>query len=259
MGSVSKPISTQNKLGIRKDAEFVCSIINKSNSNMHIQCAVCLHRFTDNSCTEELTESQVTIAALGHDMGAWVSVTEPTCFAVGKSESTCSRDGCTYKETRIDAINPEAHKWGEWTQTKEPTCTESGEETRVCIDNASHVETRAIPKLDSAKPDTSDKEVNPDAPAKKANPLKVAAKKTIKAKATKTTKIKKAITVKATQGKVTAKTNNKKVKVVVKKNMKNGKTYKLNIIVKKGLKKNKTYKVKVRIKAAGNAEYGPRL
>lgn len=38
------------------------------------------------------------------------------------------------------------HDWGDWKETKAPTETEEGEETRVCNGDATHTDTRPIPK-----------------------------------------------------------------------------------------------------------------
>lgn len=85
---------------------------------------------------------------------------EPTCeeagertyYAVFPSEmSYAAKDAGLYafetqeKTAEIPAIG---HDWGEWVVTKEPTETEEGEEARTCSRDTSHVETRAIPKLD---------------------------------------------------------------------------------------------------------------
>lgn len=87
---------------------------------------------------------------------------EPTCeeagertyYAVFPNEmSYAAEDAGLYafetqeKTAEIPAIG---HDWGEWVVTKEPTETEEGEEARTCSRDASHVETRAIPKLDPA-------------------------------------------------------------------------------------------------------------
>ena len=76
------------------------------------------------------------------------------------------------------------------------------------------------------------------------NPVKVSAKKTVKAKSKKKTIIKKAITVKKAKGKVTVKTNNKKIKV------KNGR-----LIVAKGFKKGKRIKVRVTVNVTSDRNY----
>ena len=39
------------------------------------------------------------------------------------------------------------HDWSDWTADPAPTCTESGTETRVCRNDATHVETREAPAL----------------------------------------------------------------------------------------------------------------
>ena len=66
------------------------------------------------------------IAALGHDMGAWVISKAPTCEKAGEEQRTCSR--CDYAETRT--ANATGHDY-EKTVT-EPTCTEDGYTTYVC-------------------------------------------------------------------------------------------------------------------------------
>ncbi|MBR1392671.1 MAG: BspA family leucine-rich repeat surface protein [Ruminococcus sp.] len=40
------------------------------------------------------------------------------------------------------------HSWGDWTVTKEATLDAEGEEQRVCANDPTHIETRAIPKLE---------------------------------------------------------------------------------------------------------------
>ena len=45
------------------------------------------------------------------------------------------------------AVPPLGHDWGPWTIVKEATETEEGLEKRVCLHDATHVETRVIPKL----------------------------------------------------------------------------------------------------------------
>ncbi|MGN1307354.1 MAG: S-layer homology domain-containing protein, partial [Faecousia sp.] len=113
--------------------------------------------------------AQKTVAALGHDYGAWTQTKAPTCTEKGEEKRTCSR--CDAFETReiaahghtevIDAAVPATctekgktegkhctvcgtvivaqktvaalgHDYGAWTQIKAPTCTEKGEEKRTC-------------------------------------------------------------------------------------------------------------------------------
>ena len=108
----------------------------------HVLCTGCSHRFTGLDCEEELSDSAVRIAPLGHAMGEWTQTTAPTCSATGESKRTCSREDCNHEETRDDAINPYAHSWDDWMHTTEPTCTKAGEDTRVCTHESSHTEKR---------------------------------------------------------------------------------------------------------------------
>ena len=129
--------------------------------------------FTCSQCNNTKTEP---ISALGHDFenGTWQSdgdhhwkkcsrcdVTDtktahrwnegretksPTCTTAGEKTYICTDCGRT-KTEQIDALG---HDWGEWVVTKPATTSAAGEETRVCKRNASHTETRAIPKLTPA-------------------------------------------------------------------------------------------------------------
>ena len=64
-----------------------------------------------------------------------------TCIA----KAVCASCGTAY-----GALDPNGHDWGEWTVTKAATTSAAGEETRTCKRDASHKETRAIPKLTPA-------------------------------------------------------------------------------------------------------------
>ena len=129
--------------------------------------------FTCSQCNNTKTEP---ISALGHDFenGTWQSdgdhhwkkcsrcdVTDtktahrwnegretksPTCTTAGEKTYTCTDCGRT-KTEQIDALG---HDWGEWVVTKPATTSAAGEETRTCKRDASHTETRAIPKLTPA-------------------------------------------------------------------------------------------------------------
>ena len=57
---------------------------------------------------------------------------------------------CTICGTAYGALDANGHDWGEWRVTKPATTSAAGEEKRVCQRNASHTETRAIPKLTPA-------------------------------------------------------------------------------------------------------------
>lgn len=65
-------------------------------------------------------------------------------------------------------VNPQhKHNWGEWTLVNRATMDEDGMEQRVCLDDPSHVETRAIPKISEAQTDKfkytyTGKKINPE-------------------------------------------------------------------------------------------------
>ncbi|MBO6263244.1 MAG: hypothetical protein J6N93_03080, partial [Clostridia bacterium] len=82
------------------------------------------------------------ISALGHDYVA--KVTAASCTTGGYTTYTCSRCGDTYESDFTSLLN---HKWGEWVIVKAATADENGEERRVCQNDRTHIETRAIPAL----------------------------------------------------------------------------------------------------------------
>lgn len=88
------------------------------------------------------TESEYVIAAE-------TIMTEAGCTTPGVKELKADFDKDWAEDQTIQIELPAlGHDWGDWMVTKEATLTEDGEETRVCRNDASHIETRAIPKVD---------------------------------------------------------------------------------------------------------------
>ena len=96
---------------------------------------------------------------------AWIPITatEHDMTYFGPQAPTCTNDGCTEhywcsdcKKYFSDAegtielaaedviIEATGHAWGEWTTTKQVSGDTPGEQRRVCKNDASHVETRAL-------------------------------------------------------------------------------------------------------------------
>ena len=72
-----------------------------------------------------------------------------TCETAGSYDEVVRCSSCgeeLSRETRT--TDPIGHNWGDWTVTKAATEAEEGEEARTCLNDPSHVEKRAIPKLD---------------------------------------------------------------------------------------------------------------
>ena len=65
--------------------------------------------------------------------------------ATCQAKAVCVTCGTAYGD-----LDANGHDWGEWRVTKPATTSAAGEEKRVCQRNASHTETRAIPKLTPA-------------------------------------------------------------------------------------------------------------
>lgn len=124
--------------------------------------------FTCTVCSATRTE---TVSATGHSWSdAWMhdathhwhdcenancDVTENS----GKSgyaahsggTANCTQQAvCTICGTAYGDLDANGHDWGAWAVTTPATTSAAGVETRVCKRNASHTETRAIPKLTPA-------------------------------------------------------------------------------------------------------------
>ena len=130
--------------------------------------------------------TKVEIDKLGHNWGAWTVTKAASCTKKGEEARTCQRDGCAGKETRaiealghtevIDAAVAATctekgltagkhcsvcsevlvrqtktpalhHDWSHWNVTTPATAETEGEEIRTCQRDASHTESRAVPKL----------------------------------------------------------------------------------------------------------------
>lgn len=124
------------------------------------------------TCRAQLSRTAKTIDALGHDLIRH-NAQAATCTAIGwNAYDTCSR--CTYttyneiaatghtwtpatctapktcsvcSATEGDALG---HSWGKWTVVTPSTEDAEGTERRVCRNDGSHRQTRAIPKLTPA-------------------------------------------------------------------------------------------------------------
>ncbi len=85
------------------------------------------------------------------------------CETQGRNTYTATAifEGKTYTDTRTELIPALGHEWGPWTVTKEATEDEEGEETRSCLRDPSHVETRAIARLEPAEEETREIEPEP--------------------------------------------------------------------------------------------------
>ena len=103
-------------------------------------CTSCGRFFSDSTAQNEIDPASVVIPASGHDY--FETIIPATCEHKGYVKYICSICGDTYTESEIP---PALHNWGDWTVTTEPTCFSEGVETRVCANDATHIETRAIP------------------------------------------------------------------------------------------------------------------
>ena len=92
----------------------------------------------ENEAFEAQTKTEA-IAALGHDFGAWTTVTEATCETAGTETHSCSRCG----ETETREIPATGHDWDAvkytWASDYSSVTAE-----RVCKNDPSHVETETV-------------------------------------------------------------------------------------------------------------------
>lgn len=71
----------------------------------------------------------------------------PTCTEAGSYDEVVYCSVCKEELSRKTVtVEATGHAWGEWDTTKAPTCTAEGEEQRVCANDPSHVEKRALEK-----------------------------------------------------------------------------------------------------------------
>ena len=102
------------------------------------------------TCTRCDYTTYEAIPATGHTPGTAVRENEvaPTCMEAGSYEKVVYCSTCDAELSRTEiTVAATGHSWGAWTQAKAPTCIEEGMEQRVCENDPSHVETRAIAAL----------------------------------------------------------------------------------------------------------------
>ena len=99
----------------------------------------------DNGCGEKDTVTDEG-SALKHDMQKTADEVAPECEVPGKTAVYTCANGCGKTEGG-DPIDALEHTWGDWAVTKAPSASEKGEAKRVCGRDATHVETKVLPKL----------------------------------------------------------------------------------------------------------------
>lgn len=87
-----------------------------------------------------------TVDALGHSFGvAPISQVGATCTQEGYKIVKCVR--CEQTDNVSLAIDSLAHAYGEWTLLSKPTLYSDGEYVKICDNDATHTESKAIPSL----------------------------------------------------------------------------------------------------------------
>jgi len=103
---------------------------------------------TDNSHVLEQAIPQLSGTACEpthtHSFGEWQTTAQPTCTMLGQQMRSC---GCGYSEIQQIPTDQSAHMWNNWITTTPATCSAAGQETIICMLNATHTNTRALPQL----------------------------------------------------------------------------------------------------------------
>ena len=86
-------------------------------------------------CNEVLVKQEV-VKAIGHEFGAWTTVTEPTEETEGKEVRQCEK--CDATEEKVLSKLDHIHKYAE--KITKPTCTEKGYTTYTCECGDSYVD-----------------------------------------------------------------------------------------------------------------------
>ena len=90
--------------------------------------------------------STVTIPAIGHSYGDWVTFKTATCNSEGAQKRTCTRSGCSATQTQ--SIPTTVHSFnGEYIITEGPTCTATGTKVGKCNNCGVILSTVTIPAL----------------------------------------------------------------------------------------------------------------
>ncbi|MBR4758803.1 MAG: InlB B-repeat-containing protein, partial [Lachnospiraceae bacterium] len=76
--------------------------------SQYAKCKGCELMFDAEDHDHQLYESDVIVPALGHDMGEWVIVKEPTETTNGEQRRYCQREGCDHYD--IEVLSPVVHK-----------------------------------------------------------------------------------------------------------------------------------------------------
>jgi hypothetical protein len=101
-----------------------------------------LGRWKDGRVTDGLEDEEG--AEHEHQWGAW-EITAATCIASGEETRVCALDA-SHIETKILAVDPDAHAYGDWQVTAAPSYTTEGEEARLCAYNIAHTVIRLTPR-----------------------------------------------------------------------------------------------------------------
>lgn len=105
-------------------------------------CGNCGKRFSDKSCTKEVSSDDIVRESEGHQWNSEYTVdVAATCTSVGEKSIHCAK--CD-ERTDIQEIPMAEHQYGDWVVVEEATCTQEGYMEKTCTECGA-VESSTIP------------------------------------------------------------------------------------------------------------------
>ena len=147
-------IGAPDKLFLKRTDDITISDGIETGYIFHLPTRNIVYEYEDDTL-DYYTQGELTLGAPQHTLNK-TEAAAPTCTEDGNIDYwTCSKCGVVFSdaegtvettlpETMIPAIG---HTWSEWVVIKEATTREEGTERRTCLNDESHTEERAIPKL----------------------------------------------------------------------------------------------------------------
>ena len=143
-----------DKLFLKRTDDLTISDGIETGYIFHLPTRDIVYEYEDDTL-DYYTQGELTLGAPQHTLNK-IEAAAPTCTEDGNIEYwTCSKCGVVFSDAEgtVETTLPETvipaigHSWSEWVVIKEATTREEGTERRTCLNDESHTEERAIPKL----------------------------------------------------------------------------------------------------------------
>lgn len=147
-----------------KKEDITVKYTNWQGEKVNGECDRIVHLEGDPAGTGEFFYSEIGVKVKVHHVPGPVEKSEivkPTCTKDGSHREIIKCKKCSEiisdKKVVDKAIG---HNWGPWKVTKQPTATKAGEQQRVCKNDSSHVQKKAIPATGKKKSKKKTKKSN---------------------------------------------------------------------------------------------------